>query len=289
MCDQLTGSVLGAGLGQLIETLALGAFPLGGSGIHGQHEVLAGLITGLFDGGQNGLDGLLVAGQVGGKAALVAHGGGQAPGLQDGSQSVEHLGAPAQGFLEAGCTHGHDHKLLRVHGVGSVCAAVQDVHHGHRQAVAVHAAQKTVQGHLQRSGGSAAGGNGDRQNGVCAQIGFVLGAVGPEHGGINGIDVGGIHAHHRVSDDGVDVLHSLGHALAQIAALVAVAQLQSLELAGGSAGGGTAAGNRAVGQSDLGLNGGISAGVQDLAADHRFNFQIVHHSNLPIFDEILYR
>ena len=67
---------------------------------------------------------------------------------------------------------------------------------------------------------------------------------------------------------------------AQIAALVAVAQLQSLELAGGSAGGGTAAGNRAVGQSDLGLNGGISAGVQDLAADHRFNFQIVHHSTL---------
>lgn len=54
----------------------------------------------------------------------------------------------------------------------------------------------------------------------------------------------------------------------------------------GSAGGGTAAGNRAVGQSDLGLNGGIAAGVQDLAADHRFNFQIVHHSNLPIFDEI---
>ena len=202
---------------------------------------------------------------------------------------MEHLGAPAQGFLEAGRTHGHDHKLLRVHGVGSVCAAVQNVHHGHGQAVAVHAAQKAVQGHFQRSGGSAAGGNGDRQNGVCAQIGFVLGAVGPEHGGINGIDVGGIHAHHCVSDDGVDVLHSLGHALAQIAALVAVAQLQSLELAGGSAGGGTAAGNRAVGQSDLGLNGGISAGVQDLAADHRFNFQIVHHSNLPIFDEILYR
>ena len=289
VCDQLTGSVLGAGLGQLVKALALGALPLGGSGIHGQHEVPTGLITGLFDGGQNGFDGLLVAGQVGGKAALVAHGGGQTPGLQDGSQSVEHLGAPAQGLFEAGRTHRHDHKLLRVHGVGGVCAAVQDVHHGHGQAVAVHAAQKTVQGHFQRSGGSAAGGNGDRQNGVCAQIGFVLGAVGPEHGGINGIDVGGIHAHHRVSDDSVDVLHSLGHAFAQIAALVAVAQLQSLELAGGSAGGGTAAGNRAVGQSDLGLNSGISAGVQDLAADHRFNFQIVHHSNLPIFDEILYR
>ena len=60
---------------------------------------------------------------------------------------MEHLGAPAQGLFEAG-RHptGHDHKLLRVHGVGGVCAAVQDVHHGHGQAVAIHAAQKTVQG-----------------------------------------------------------------------------------------------------------------------------------------------
>ena len=252
MGDQLAGGELGARLGQLVEALALGAFPLGGSSVHGQHEVLSGNIAGLFDGGQNGLDGLLVAGQIGGEAALVADGGGQPLGLQDGGQSVEHLSAPAQALLKGGGTHGHDHELLRVHGVGGVCAAVQNVHHGDRQTVAVHAAEEAVEGHIQRSGRSAAGGDGDGQNGVGAQLGFVLGAVGVDHGLVDGIGVGGIHADDGISDDGVDVLHGLGDALAQIAALVAVAQLQRLELAGGCTGRGAAPGYRAVGQRDTG-------------------------------------
>ena len=280
MGDQLAGSILGASLGQLVEALALGAFPLRGSSIHGQHEVLAGHIASLLDGGQNGLDGLLVAGQVGRKAALIAHGGSQTLGLQDGSQSVEHLGAPAQCFLEGGSTHGHDHELLGIHGVGGMSTAVQDVHHGHGQAVAVHTTQEAVQRHLQRSSGCTAGCDGHGQDGVCTQVGLVLGAVGLDHGGVDGVDVGSIHAHNSVCDDGVDVLHSLSHALAQVTALVAVTQLQSLELAGGCAGRCAAAGDSAVGQGDLSFHGGVAAGVQDLAAHNGFNFQIVHIENL---------
>ena len=280
MGDQLAGGELGAGLGQLVEALALGALPLGGRGIHGQHEVLAGHVTDLFDGGQNGLNGLLVAGQVGGKAALIAHGGSQPLGLQDGSQRMEDLRAPAQSFLEGGRAHGHDHELLRIHGVGGVCAAVQNVHHGHGQAVAVHTAQKAVQRHIQRSSGCTAGGNGHGQNGVCAQIGFIFGAIGLDHGSVDGVDVGGIHAHNSISNDGVDVLNSLGHALAQIAAFVAVPQLQSFKLTSGCAGRCAAACHGAVGQSDLRFHSGVAAGVQDLAAYNRFNFQIVHLENL---------
>ncbi len=193
---------------------------------------------------------------------------------------MEDLRAPAQSFLEGGRAHGHDHELLRIHRVGGVCAAVQNVHHGHGQAVAVHTAQKAVQRHIQRSSGCTAGGNGHGQNGVCAQIGFIFGAVGPEHGGINGIDVGGIHAHNSISNDGVDVLHGLADALAQIAALVAVPQLQSFKLTSGCAGRCAAACHSAVGQSDLRFHGGVAAGVQDLAANNRFNFQIVHLENL---------
>ena len=174
---------------------------------------------------------------------------------------MEHLGAPAQCFLKGGCAHRHDHEFLCVHGVGGVCAAVQDVHHGHGQAVAVYAAQKTVQRHFQRSGCCAAGCNGHRQNGVCAQIGLILGAVCLEHGGVHGVNVGSIHAHHCVRNDRVDVLHRLGHALAQIAALVAVPQLQRLKLAGGCTGRGAAARHGTVRQRDLGFHGGISAGV----------------------------
>ena len=259
--DQLSRGELGARLGQLVEALALGALPLGGGGVHCQHKVLARQISRLFDGSQNGLDGLLIAGKVGCKAALIAHGGGQPLGLQDGSQRMEHLGAPAQRFLKGRCAHRHDHELLRVHGVGGVCAAVQDVHHRHRQAVAVYAAQKTVQRHFQRSGCCAAGCNGHCQNGVCAQIGLILGAVCLDHGGVHGVNVGSIHAHHCVCNDRVDVLHRLGHALAQVAALVAVSQLQRLKLAGGCTGRGAAACHGAVCQRDLGFHSRVSAGV----------------------------
>ena len=193
---------------------------------------------------------------------------------------MEHLGAPAQGFPEGGRAHRHDHELLRVHGVGGVCAAVENVHHGHGQAVAVHAAEEAVQRHFQRCGSCAAGCNGHGQNGVCAQIGLVLGAVGLDHGGVDGVDVGGIHAHNSISNDRVDVLHGLGHALAEVAALIAVAQFQRLKLAGGCTGRRTAPGNGAVGQRDLGFHGGVAAGVQNLAAHNGFNFQIVHIENL---------
>ena len=37
---------------------------------------------------------------------------------------MKDLGAPAQGFPEGGCAHGHDHEFLHVYGVGGVSAAV---------------------------------------------------------------------------------------------------------------------------------------------------------------------
>ena len=189
---------------------------------------------------------------------------------------MEDLSAPAQGLLEGGGAHGHDHELLRVHSVGGMGAAVQDVHHGDGQTVAVHTAEEAVEGHIQRSGSGAACSDGHGQNGVCSQIGLILGAVGLQHGGIDCVDVGSVQPHHSIGDDGVDVLNGLGHALAKIAALVAIAKLQRLELAGGCAGGGAAAGHGAIGQRDLGFHSGVAAGVQDLAADNRFDFQIVH-------------
>ena len=54
-------------------------------------------------------------------------------------------------------------------------------------------------------------------------------------------------------------------ALAQVAFRVAVAQLDGLELAGRRAGRDDRATEGAVLERDLGLNGGIAAGVQDLA------------------------
>ena len=80
--DQLLLGHLLAGLG-LDVALLLVVPPLGGSGVDGDHEVLAGLEAGLLDGLHDDLQGVLILLQVGGVAALVAHaGGGSAVVLQ---------------------------------------------------------------------------------------------------------------------------------------------------------------------------------------------------------------
>ena len=258
------------GLGQVIAAGLL-VVPLGGGGVNGDHKVLAGLVAGLFDGPDDDLQSVLVLLQVGGVAALVAHtGGGGAVFLQHGLQGVEHLGAAAQGLAPGGCGHGHDHELLDVHVVGGMGAAVEDIHHGHGQGLGVGAADIGVQGQAQGLGRGAGAGQGHAQDGVCAQAGLVGGAVQVDHGLVDEGLVHGVHAGEGLGDLAVDGVHGLEHALAQITALVAVAELTGLVNAGGSAGGhgGTAAvGVQAVLHIDLHLHGGIAAAVHDLAAD----------------------
>ena len=181
---------------------------------------------------------------------------------------MEHLGAHAQGLAEAAGAHGHDHELLDLHVVGGMGAAVEDVHHGHGQDLGVGAADIVVQGGAQGLGRRLGAGQGSAQNGVGAQLGLVGGAVQLDEGLVDGGLIQHIHAHQALGDVGVHVLHGGEHALAQVTALVAVAELAGLIDAGGGTGGHGGAADGAVLQVDLHLNGGIAAAVQDLAAQH---------------------
>jgi hypothetical protein len=75
----------------------------------------------------------------------------------------------------------------------------------------------------------------------------------------------------RVENLAVDRVDRLGHALAEIAALIAVAQLDRLMLAGGGAGGYRGAALGAVFQLDIDLDGRIAATVEDFTADDIHN------------------
>ena len=81
----------------------------------------------------------------------------------------------------------------------------------------------------------------------------------------------------RLGDLGVHVLHGGESALAQVTALVAVAQLAGLMDAGGSTGGNGRAADGAVVQSDLHLHGGVAAGIQDLQGLHVNDLEVVFH------------
>ena len=270
--DHLIAGHDGAALGQVILAVFL-VEPVGDSGVHGDHEVLAGLVAGLLDTGDQSLEGVLVAGQVGRVAALVAHAGGR----HDLLQGMEDLGAHAQRFLEVGSADGHDHELLDVDGVGGVSAAVEDVHHRHGQGLGIDAADIVVQAHAGSGSAGLGAGQGHAQDGVGAQTGLVGGAVELDEQLVDAGLIQHVQAQDGLGDLAVDILDRLLHALAAVTGLVAVAQLAGLMDTGGSAGGNGRAADGAVVQRDLDLDGGVAAGVQNLSGHHIYDFKVLFH------------
>ena len=271
----------------MIESLALFALPLRRCSIHCDHEVLTRLISGSLYCLQDGLDGLIVAGQVRCKAAFVADGSSQTLCLQNLCQAVEYFCTPAERFLKAGCANRHDHEFLGIYGVGSVCAAVQNVHHRNRQTCAGNAAQETIQRNIQCSCCCSCSSDGNCQDRICAQLGLVLCAVCCDHCLVHSVQVRGIHASDSLVNDGVDVFNCLGHALAQITCLVAVTQFQRLEFAGGCAAGCSTSCGSTVNQSHFRLNGRVSSGIQNFSANNLFDLQVIHCYTTPLRTLIL--
>ena len=109
------------------------------------------------------------------------------------------------------------------------------------------------------------------------------GAVQVDQGLVDGGLIQDIHADQALGDLGVDVLHSLFHALAVVAALVAVPQLAGLIDAGGSAGGNSGTAHGAILQVHLDLNGGVAAAVQDLTAQDVNDLDHLLHGNQSPF------
>ena len=180
---------------------------------------------------------------------------------------MEDLGPDPQALREAGGAGRDDHELLEVDRVVGVGAAVEHVHHRHRQqrrlAAAVELGEVAVERlagvHRRRLGRR----QGDAQQRVGAEAALVRGAVELDHRLVEGALLGGAGADQRRGDLAVDVGDRPGDALAG-PGVAAVAQLDRLELAGRGAGGhrGEAAG--AGLERDFDLDGRVAARVEDL-------------------------
>ena len=121
------------------------------------------------------------------------------------------------------------------------------------------AAQVAIERQVEALGRGAGDGHAGAQDGVGAQLGLVRGAVQRQHRLVDGDLVERVHAEQLFGDLVVDVLDGLQHALAAVAALVAVAQLKRLVHAGGCAGRHRRPPHHIVFQPDLHLNGGVAA------------------------------
>jgi hypothetical protein len=109
------------------------------------------------------------------------------------------------------------------------------------------------------------GGQRDAEEGVGAEPALVLGAVELDHAPVEGRLILTSMPTTAVAQLAADVADGLEHPLAAVAGLVPVAQLQGLPGAGGGAGGDRRAADGPVGGDHIGLDGGIAAGIQDLA------------------------
>ena len=192
---------------------------------------LAGRVAGRLDGLDEDLQRLLVGGQVRREAALVADAGRQATLLQHPLQRVVRLDAPAQRLAEARRADRHDHELLEVDVVVGVHAAVQDVHHRHRQHVGVGPADVAVERQLQL--GRRGPGHGQRhaEDGVGAEAGLVVGAVEVDQRGSSRRWSSASKPSTASAISPFTLSTASQHALAAVA-VAAVAQLDRLVLAG---------------------------------------------------------
>ena len=145
-------------------------------------------------------------------------------------------------------------------------AAVQHVQHRRRQHAGIHAAQVAIERNLQRLRHGARRGHRDRQNRIRAQLALVRRAVERNHRLVDQPLIGRVHALQLGRNHGFHVVHGLQHALAQVVALVAVAQFHGLMLAGGSARRHNGAAQRAAFQNHVRFHGRDCRANQELRA-----------------------
>ena len=219
------------------------------------------------------LAGFLVALEVGGEAALVADAGGVVAFVEDALQGVEGLGPIAERLGEVRRADGHDHEFLKIDAVVGVLAAVENVHHRHRQPHRPGPAQIGVERQVGRHRRRPGNRHRNAKDGVGPQLALGGRAVQVDH---QAVDLGllrRVETQELRGDGPVDVGHGLEHALAAVAFLVAVAEFQGFVLAGGGPRGHRGRGRNPVVQGDMDPHRRVAPRIENLQSAYRSNFR----------------
>ena len=193
----------------MLEVVGAVVEDLADRGVERDRDVVAGRVAGGLDALDQRLQRRLVGLEVGREAALVADRGVQPALLQRRLERVEDLGARAQPLGEARRADRHDHELLEVDRVVGVRAAVEHVHHRHRQHVRRLAAEVAPQRQVLLGRRRPRGGERDAEDRVRAQARLVVGAVELDQLAVEPALVGRVVAGDRLGDLAVDVADGL--------------------------------------------------------------------------------
>ncbi len=236
-----------------------------GRDIQRQHDLFAGLVAGLDNGRHQELQGGLVGVEVGRESAFVTHRCTQTALSERRLERMKDFSTALQRGSEIRDPDRHHHEFLDVDAVVGMRAAVQDVHHRHRQArrpprgfqkVLIQPLALRVRRRVRRR-------ERNPQQRVRPQHRLVGAAVELDQSRIQRRLVGRIHTRQRVGNTVVDVRNGLAHALPAVTRWIAVAKLDRLALAGGSARRHRGSARDAVFKHDFGLQGRITARIED--------------------------
>ena len=183
--------------------------------------------------------------------------------MQNLFQRMVNLGAPTQAFGEALGPHGHNHEFLEVDIVVGMHAAVEDIHHRSGQQMRIRATHIAIQRQFAGLGRSARTSKRRTQHGIRTKISLIGSAIKIDHLGVDGTLVARIHPDKSFGNFLVHMSNGLLHAFAEIAARIAVAQLDSLECAGRSSRRNDRTRKRAIVESDFDFDRRITARVED--------------------------
>jgi len=106
-----------------------------------------------------------------------------------------------------------------------------------------------------------------------------LGTIGGNHRGIEARLVGHVAAHGQRGQLAIHIGHGLLHALAKIAASVAIAQLHGFAAASAGARRHRRTAQHAVLEDDVGFDSGVATGVDNFAAKDAGNLRHVRSSS----------
>src|SRR5690554_6073479 len=236
--------------------------------IQRQGHIFAQLIASVFNSLLDRSQGRFVGRQVRRKTTLVAHRCVQALRLQHFLQAVEDFRADTQSLCKALHSNRLNHELLDVHVVIRVLTTVQDVHHRYRHGEfagrAVDISNVRIQRLLQRNSSRLGRCKGDGQNGVGAQVGLVLGAVQIQHNLVQTTLIRRIFTDQCITNLAVYRINRFQDALTQITGSITITQLQRLAGTGGCTRRRTSGADGAVFQNNIGFNGRVAAGIQNL-------------------------
>ena len=146
--------------------------------------------------------------------------------------------------------------------------AIENVHHRHRHAVltrlAIELGNMGIERHALGIGCRLGCRQRNSQNGVGAQLGLVVGAIEFEHGIVEATLVAGIHADEPLTDGSIHRSYRLQYAFPQVTGGIAITQFQRFTGAGGSTTGGASNTQGTTFQPHLGLNSGVTTGIEHL-------------------------